>query len=184
MVKWGGPISSDPQPSRTKQENKQAKQKIETKTPGRLRVRWGGPSGLTSPKTLQKKKPKQKETKTTKAKRKPKKERTPPHPKSSKPKQKNTTNPIGQTIVGKQACLEHLQLYQTHRETQNHQNYKTTQQHTNTTQPTIQNKACNTAANQKLLAQLEQQSTILGEFSVLCNLHPFFCNCCVLLTTL
>ena len=58
-----------------------------------------------------------------------------------------------------------------------------TQKHTNTTQPTIQNKTCTTTSKPKvLLWHLEQQPTILGKCSMFsCNLHLFFCNCCALL---
>ena len=88
---------------------KPKKLKRKTKKPVRFRVRWGGPSGLTSPKIFQRntnkhKRKTQKKTKTTKKakhykKLKEKKERAPPHPKSSKPIQKNKTNQICQKVL-------------------------------------------------------------------------------------
>ena len=104
-----------------------------------------------------------------------KKERGPPHPKPSKPKQKNKPTKYA-TNTGKQTFLSHLQLNQIHnkRTTKRSKLEQKAQQHTNTTQPTIQNKTCKTTPKPKeRLSHLEQPQFWVN-FLFWCGLHPLF----------
>ena len=78
--------------------------------------------------------------------------------------------------TGKHAFLSTFALNQIQK---NRNIKKRTQRHTNTPQPTIPNKACNTTASQKHSLHNLKTTHNFSKFLFLCNLHQFFCNCCV-----